>query len=87
MLYTMTVQQDFLGMFTGEIEEFPDFAAEADDMEELMAGVQAAVEAWAAENGIDALPAPVEREPDFSDPKRIPLLVEVDDGFLRPHGD
>jgi len=42
------------------------------------------VEEWAAENGVSALPQPGNAEPDFSDPKRIPLLVEVDESFLAP---
>ena len=37
----------------------------------------------AAENGLSALPPASDVEPDFSDPQRMPMLVEVDEAFLQ----
>ena len=82
MQYTIYATQDYMGGWTGEIPELPGFAPEGDDMEDFLNSIQPAVEEWAAANGITALPAPGNAEPDFSDPKRLPILVEVDESFL-----
>lgn len=82
MQYTIYATQDYMGGWTGEIPEFPGFAPEGDDMEEFLNAIQPAVEGWAAENGLSSLPEPSKAEPDFSDPSRLPLLVEVDESFL-----
>ena len=82
MQYTIYASQDFTGDWVGEFPDLPGCAPEGGDMEEFLANVQAAVEEWAAENGVTALPQPCNFEPDFSDPKRMPLLVEVDESFL-----
>ena len=82
MQYTIYAEQDFMGSWVGEFPDLPGCAPEGDNMEEFLANIQAAVEEWAAQNGVTALPRPEEREPDFSDPKRIPMLVEVDEAFL-----
>ena len=84
MQYTIYATQDFMGDWTGEFPDLPGCAPEGGDMEEFLASVQSAVEEWAVENGVSALPQPGAFEPDFSDPKRIPLLVEVDESFLAP---
>ena len=82
MQYTVYATQDFMGDWTGEFPDLPGCAPEGGDMEEFLANIQAAVEAWAAEQGLSALPQPSDHEPDFSDPARMPMLVEVDEGFL-----
>lgn len=82
MQYTIYASQDFTGDWVGEFPDLPGCAPEGGDMEEFLANVQAAVEEWSAENGVTALPQPGSFEPDFSDPKRMPLLVEVDESFL-----
>ena len=82
MQYTIYATQDYMGGWTGEIPELPGFAPEGDDMEEFLNGIQSAVEEWAAENGLSALPEPSKAEPDFSDPSRLPMLVDVDESFL-----
>ena len=82
MQYTIFIEQDYMGGLTAVIPDMPGCAPEGGDMEEFLANVQAAVEEWAAENGVTALPQPGDFEPDFSDPKRMPLLVEVDESFL-----
>lgn len=82
MQYTVYATQDFMGDWTGEFPDLPGCTPEGGDMEEFLANIQAAVEEWAAEQGLSALPQPGEHEPDFSDPARMPMLVEVDEGFL-----
>ena len=82
MQYTIYATQDYMGGWTGEIPELPGCAPEGDDMEEFLNAIQPAVDEWAAENGLSALPEPVKAEPDFSDASRLPLLVEVDESFL-----
>ena len=82
MQYIIYATQDYMGGWTGEIPELPGCAPEGDDMEEFLNGIQSAVEEWAAENGLSTLPEPSKAEPDFSDPSRLPLLVEVDESFL-----
>ena len=77
MLYTMIVEQDFLGTFLGTFPDLPGCEVEGENMDELMENAQPAVHAWAAEQGMDSLPAPEDREPDFSDPRRVPMLVEI----------
>ena len=58
MQYTIYATQDFMGDWTGEFPDLPGCAPEGGDMEEFLANVQAAVEEWAAENGVTALPQP-----------------------------
>ncbi len=82
MQYTIFIEQDYFGGMTAVIPDMPGCTPEGDNMEELMAGLQEAVEAWAKENGLTALPQPSQIEPDFSDPKHMPFLVDVDDAFL-----
>ena len=84
MLYTMYVEKDFMGDQVGTFPDLPGCTVEGDSMDDLMAAVQPAVEAWAAENGLSALPPASDAEPDFSDPQRMPMLVEVDESFLAP---
>ena len=84
MQYTIYAEQDFAGDWSGTFPDLPGCAPEGGDMEEFLANIQAAVEEWAAEQGLSALPQPREHEPDFSDPKRMPLLVEIDESFLAP---
>jgi len=81
MNYTLIIEHEWLGC-TGRFPDMPGCEVQGDDMEELMANVQSAVEAWAAENGLTELPRPSDIEPDFSDPRRIPMLVAVDSSFL-----
>lgn len=83
MLYTMILEKDYMGTYVGTFPDLPGCAAEGDSMDEVMEAVQGAVESWVAENGLSALPAASETEPDFSDPSRMPMLVEVDEGFLK----
>ena len=82
MQYTIYATQDFMGTWTGDIPELPGCAPEGEDMEEFLNAIQPAVEEWAAANGLTTLPSPSNAEPDFSDPKRLPMLVEVDESFL-----
>ena len=82
MQYTVYASQDFMGDWTGEFPDLPGCTPEGGDMEEFLAAIQPAVEAWAAEQGLSALPLPFDAEPDFSDPGRMPMLVEVDEAFL-----
>ena len=82
MQYTIYATQDFMGDWTGEFPDLPGCTPEGGDMEEFLANIQAAVEEWAAEQGLSALPQPSDGEPDFSDPARMPLLVEIDESFL-----
>lgn len=82
MLYTIILEQDFLGGYCGTFPDLPGCVVEGDGMDEVMANIQETVEQWAAENGLSALPEPGGAEPDFSDPKRMPMLVEVDESFL-----
>ena len=82
MQYTVYATQDFMGDWTGEFPDLPGCTPEGGDMEEFLANIQAAVEEWAAEQGLSALPQPGDHEPDFSDPKRMPMLVEIDESFL-----
>ena len=77
MLYTMIVEQDFFGTFLGTFPDMPGCAAEAESMDELMENASAAAYAWAAEQGLTILPEAEDREPDFSDPRRSPMLVEI----------
>lgn len=83
MIYTMYVEKDLMGDQVGTFPDLPDCVVEGDSMDELMAAVQETVEAWAAERGLNALPPASDAEPDFSDPQRMPLLVEVDEAFLQ----
>lgn len=83
MQYTVYAAQDFMGDWTGEFPDLPGCTPEGGDMEEFLANIQAAVEGWAAEQGLSALPQPSALEPDFSDPRRMPMLVDVDDAFLK----
>ena len=82
MQYTIYATQDFMGDWTGEFPDLPGCTPEGGDMEEFLANIQAAVEEWAAEQGLSALPQPGDHEPDFSDPARLPVLVEIDESFL-----
>ena len=82
MQYTIYATQDFMGDWTGEFPDLPGCTPEGGDMEEFLANIQAAVEEWAAEQGLSALPQPSDGEPDFSDPARLPMLVEIDESFL-----
>ena len=82
MQYTIYATQDFMGDWTGEFPDLPGCTPEGGDMEEFLANIQAAVEEWAAEHGLSALPQPSDGEPDFSDPARLPMLVEIDESFL-----
>ena len=82
MQYTVYATQGFMGFWTGEFPDLPGCAPEGEDMEDFLNAIQPAVEEWAAANGISALPEPSNAEPDFSDPKRRPMLVEVDESFL-----
>ena len=82
MQYTVYASQDFMGDWTGKFPDLPGCTPEGGDMEEFLAAIQPAVEAWAAEQGLSALPLPSDAEPDFSDPGRMPMLVEVDEAFL-----
>lgn len=77
MLYTMIVEQDFFGTFLGTFPDLPGCTAEGETMDELMENAQPAAWAWAAGQGLESLPAPEDREPDFSDPKHSPMLVEI----------
>ena len=70
MLYTMIVEQDFLGTFLGTFPDLPGCEVEGEN-------AQAAVHAWPAEEGLGALRAPEDREPDCGDPRRVPMLVEI----------
>ena len=82
MQYTIYATQDFMGDWTGEFPDLPGCTPEGGDMEEFLANIQAAVEEWAAEQGLSSLPQPSDGEPDFSDPARLPMLVEIDESFL-----
>ena len=82
MQYTIYATQDFMGDWTGEFPDLPGCTPEGGDMEEFLANVQAAVEEWAAAQRLSAQPQPGDHEPDFSDPKRMPMLVEIDESFL-----
>ena len=81
MNYTLIIEHEWLDC-TGRFPDMPGCEVQGDDMEELMANVQSAVEAWVAENSLTELPLPSDIEPDFSDPRRIPMLVAVDTSFL-----
>ena len=83
MLYTMILEKDYMGTYVGTFPDLPGCAAEGDSMDEVMEAVQGAVESWVAENGLSALPPASDVEPDFSDPQRMPMLVEVDEAFLQ----
>ena len=82
MQYTIYTTKGYLGDMVGEFPDLPGCCPEGDDLEELLANIQPAVEAWVAENGLTALPEPSDAMPDLSDPRRMPLLVEVDESFL-----
>lgn len=82
MQYTIFIEQDYMGGLTAVIPDMPGCSPEGDNMDELMENIQSAVETWVEENGLTALPQPSQIEPDFSDPKNMPFLIEVDEAFL-----
>ena len=82
MNYPILIEHDWVEGCIGRFPDIPGCEVTGEDMEDLMANVQGAVEAWAAENGITALPEASPFEPDFSNPNIIPMLVAVDDAFL-----
>jgi len=85
VLYHIFVHQEFMGGYKASMPDFPGCCPEGDDMDDLMLQIQPAVEAWMAENKYCQLPeaSTLEKVMASADTQAIPLLVEVDDTFLK----